>query len=580
MFDSDINIDDEMLQELLSASTSDKMKNIVATIQIEQNQVIRNETNKLLVVNGAAGSGKTSIALHRIAWYLYRYRDSGISSKNVLILSPNAMFSDYISNVLPELGEENVWQTTLYSMMAKIVGESFRIVTPAAEMRSIMNEGIKKSAADIVRFKTSDDFAALVKAYCEELQQKGIPFEDIYHRDFLIISATELRELYENHLSASPVAARISRIKAITENRLKLVQKQRYNEHLQELEREDPNDDHKEANARMRNYHEFLPVRNRIDALLNFSVANAYKDLYKPAFLNSRLGDSYPKSFIKQLSSSMLRFLGNGILPYEDASAYLYVFGYLNGSNAYRLTNQDEQRSDIRHMVIDEAQDYSPMDYMMLSMLFPGIRFTVLGDYNQLINPCRQACSYETIQTIFKEPTSSLISLKRCYRSSLPITRFTSALIGSTDLIPVERDGEPVVHRGFDDKESLYTACAELIRQKLSAGYKSVGLLVKNEEEAEYLNTVLDKRILRRIITESTEEYHSGVLISPCYLIKGLEFDLVITTCVDKENFPDDFKKKLLYTMTSRALHSLCIFYTGEPCPMVEKGLESAEAKH
>lgn len=563
MFESDIKIDDDILQEILSGNADDKMKTIVATIQTEQNRIIRDDVNRLLVVHGAAGSGKTSIALHRIAWFLYRYREMGVTSKNILILSPNIMFSDYISNVLPELGEENVWQTTFSQLTSQLSDDNWNVTEPSLQMDEILSGKADEHLSTEIDFKTSHQFAEIVHKYADKIEANGIILKDIKHLDYVIISKKEMTDLYFDKMSESPMISRLMRIKQRIEDKMQKLWKIRLAHHLKDIEEDSSIIERHAAEARLRNFKEFVKTRQIIEDIFTINLDKLYLQMYDTNVMSDLSSDDLPNN-IEEIATISFERLISGELAPQEASAYLYFRNKLTGKTSSSLVRGDQDRSDIRYVVVDEAQDYSPMDYYLLRQLFPNQRFTLLGDPNQSIHPWRRIYDYDSLKTLFGNVENELINLKRCYRSTLPITGFTSSIIGRDDIISVERPGDAVDISAFSNEDKMLKYTAQLVKKALNDGYASIAVLVKNAGKVDEAASALDGTADYSIITTNTTEYSKGVVISPSYLIKGLEFDVVICLDMDKENYPGDEYKRLIYTMTSRALHRLHILHTGK----------------
>ena len=375
MFDSNLSIDDEMLQELLSKSSDDKMKGIVTTIQKEQNQVIRNEDYKNLIVQGAAGSGKTSVALHRIAYLLYKHKDR-ITSQNIIIFSPNNIFNDYISNVLPQLGEENMYQTTFKDYMHKKLGNGFRKETPSEMMEYILDSNETLTYKDRIKninFKTSVEFMNILKEYINHLETKERKFEDIIVRDKLIISSQEIQKLFLKDFSDRPIKKRLEKIKSRILFLIEPYEEAWIKEIYEELDSSgyyiDKQEMKEESTLTVKK--QLKDVYDKISRMTEFNVVNIYRNLFKYSnkFLN-RLATSYDKNFINHIKTYTMENLNTRNLYYEDQVALLYLKVALGDAPA---------TSQIKYVIIDEAQDYTPLQYEIFYQLFKSAKNTIFG---------------------------------------------------------------------------------------------------------------------------------------------------------------------------------------------------------
>ncbi|MCC0704006.1 UvrD-helicase domain-containing protein [Clostridioides sp. ES-S-0049-02] len=561
MFDSNLNIDDDVLQELLGKNSDEKMKTIVTTIQREQNQVIRNEDYKNLIVQGAAGSGKTSIALHRIAYLLYRHKDK-ITSKNIIIFSPNNIFNDYISNVLPQLGEDNICQTTFKDYMHQELGNDFKKESPSEMMEYIFDNNQKityRDRIENIEFKTSSEFVNILKKYITHLETEDRCFEDIIVRGKLIISSKDLQELFSNDYSNLPIKRRLEKIKSRIMFLIEPYEKIWADEVFKELEESG-------------NYIEKEEMIERSTLIVKENLKEIYSkvlkmteldfiDIYKNLFENLELfldktNIEYDKNLIDNIRTYTMDNLSVKRLYYEDQVALLYLKGVLGG-----IPNT----SQIKYVIIDEAQDYSPLQYEIFYKLFNSANMTILGDINQSINPFMNIGDYNNIHDILKNDTC-IINLSKTYRSTMEITRFSRKLL--TESINdeyVERHGDEPKIIGFKDKNQLNKKLIEDIKGYKKKNYNSVGIITKTVREAiEVYEFLKENDDDVQCITKDDDEYINGVLIMPSYLSKGLEFDVVIIYNASNKNYNNEDERLLLYTCCTRALHVLNIYYLDE----------------
>lgn len=553
MFDSEVKIDDDILQEVLSQSKDEKMKTIVTSIQREQNKAIRDEGHKLLIVEGPAGSGKTSIALHRVAFLLYRYRNS-ISNDSVVILSPNDMFNDYISEVLPELGEENVRQTTFMEFAKSFLKTSLLITDLNEQMEYILTAKYSEeytTRVKSIRCKSSAWFLKKLEEYTNRLYDEPWKFEDIEANSKMIISAEEQRELFRKDYSYLPM---IPRLKKIRSRILYLVKQQEYKQigELYEKFMKDPAMSHlkpfeKKRIAVRTVLKQFKPLRDKVRLIGNLSVIDAYRNMFDRAYaLDEELSD-VAKFTLEQLS--------HGILLYEDLAPVLYLKGKLYGI---------PRNEHIRHVVVDEAQDYTPLQVEIIRELFPSSNFTVVGDLNQSLNPYANIGNTGDLAEIFQTRSVSHIKLSRSYRSTREITRFVNNIAGiesGSELI--NRTGQLPSVRVVKSVDECMEGIIKDIKKEIYNGYRSVAVIARNKPEAETVYQILSKSIACNLVVKSDTAFPRGITVMPSYLSKGLEFDVVFVLNLDNP-YTGEEEKNLFYTVCSRALHRLYIYTLNE----------------
>ena len=502
IFDNSINIDDSLLQEVLSNDGSEKMKNIVNTIQQEQNKIIRNVEDKSLIVQGIAGSGKTSVALHRIAFLLYKIEN--LSSKNVLIFSPNNVFSEYISNVLPELGEDNPSETTYANFLESCIKEYKSIETFTEFIARYYT--YKEKNIDLVKYKQSDEIIKDIEDYVLYLI-KNIKFTKNIEIDiFNEVTKEQLKELFERY-DRFPLFTRITEIsKKISENyaRGKLTLARSINKKILESMNIEKN------------------------------YKKIYYNFYKSKFCKIKLSDN-----------EIRKFVNKNKINYEDAIIFSYIKGLLEGFNYNNM---------IKEIVVDEAQDYTLLQYKILSKIFKKSSFSILGDVNQTINPYYKYESLEQIKEVLDK--TKYLELTKTYRSSKEIIEYTNKILNLTFVSAIRKDNnKPVLFRKETNlKKQLLNDISYLKNE-----YKSVAIITKDDEEANEIYNLLKDDINIGKITINEEIFRKDLIVVPSYMAKGLEFDSVIVynkiNNIYKEN-----EKYLYYVACSRAQHELIIY--------------------
>ena len=496
IFDNNINIDDELLQEVLASETSDKMKNIVNTIQAEQNKVIRNIENDNLIVEGIAGSGKTSVALHRIAFLLYRLPN--LNSNNVLIFSPNKIFSEYISNVLPELGETNTMNTTINDFYDMEIKEFKHVETFTAFIERSYKE---QHDNEFIKYKQSDKIYIDIEQYINDLNDSLTFTEDLFTRDYSY-TKEELNDMFKNRYGKFTLNERIKFMAdKISEN----------------------------------NFHGNLNKSNKISKELyerlniKLNLLDIYINFFKSKYCNIKKDISHIKN-------------NRDIINYEDAALYVYMKCLLYGYN-YNTT--------IKQIVIDEAQDYSLSQIKLLKKIFKKANFTILGDVNQTINPYYKYNSLEELTKILDN--SKYIELMKTYRSTEEIIEYSNRVLGLNHISAIRRNGSmPVTEKNENNIE-------EQLRNDIdSCTGKSIAIITKNETECNKIYNLLKNTGISKI-DNSSKKFNRDLVVIPVYMAKGLEFDNVIIY-TDKNNSYTKEEKYLYYVAITRAQHKLIVY--------------------
>ena len=508
VFDNNLNIDDDLLQEVLATESSDKMKNIVNTIQQEQNAIIRNVEDKTLIVQGIAGSGKTSVALHRIAFLLYKIEN--LTSKNVLIFSPNQVFSEYISNVLPELGEDNTMQTTFHTFLESQLTE-FNTVESFTSFVERYYKYEEKNP-QLVKYKQSDDMIKCIDKYARRITNSTKFVNDYITHDFEI-SKEELNDLFNDRYSKLLLFDRITHI-------AEYYSRKYYNSNKSKQK----------------------SIESNLYKLLN--IKKDYKKIYKD-FLNS------PEFLIKYdgtiTEKEILDTVAHKSVKYEAACLLVYLKGVLTGF---------DYQGQIKEVVIDEAQDYSKLQYVIISKIFKRSGFTILGDVNQTVNPYYKYESLETLNSIFND--AKYLELRKTYRSSPEIIEHTNKILGLNHVSAIRhKTNTPVIFKTEDNnlKEMLV---ADI--EKLKQSSKSIAIITKTDEESNYIYDLLkDSEKEINVLTATTKEFNKNLVILPSYVAKGLEFDATIIY-TKKDNKYSNEEKNLYYVACTRSQHQLIIY--------------------
>lgn len=494
IFDNDLNISDSLLQEVLAEESSDKMKNIVNTIQEEQNKVIRNTEDKNLIVEGIAGSGKTSVALHRIAFLLYRIPN--LTSSNVVVFTPNKVFSEYISNVLPELGEDNTYDMTFYDLLCQNINE-YKDIENFTDFISRYYKG-NVDNYDMVKYKQSDEIIKDIDNYINNLLST-IKFNDkLEYDNFIEIDTEELNNMLNYKYNRFPLFERIKEMsKRIASN----------------------NYEGSTKNA--------SSIEKKLKELLNIKLD--LKDIF-----NNFYQSEYSKYKDK---------VNDKCLYYEDACIFLYIKSLLVGFNTNHV---------IKEIVIDEAQDYNKLQYLIIKKTFKTSNYTILGDTNQTINPYYKYDSLEELTSIFE--SSKYITLTKTYRSTGKIIDYTNKILGLNHVTAIRNDkASDIIFRNNITKNDFLTDI-----NNLKTTSKSIAIITKNDSEAEEVYNML-KDDLDIMLIDGFGHIKRDLVVVPSYVAKGLEFDSVIIY-TDKDNKYQEKDKYLFYVACTRAQHNLIIY--------------------
>lgn len=563
-FDCSIRITDDILQEILGRNSSPQMRNIVETIQKEQDQIIRDTDHELLIVQGCAGSGKTSIALHRIAFLLYENLHK-IRSDNIIIISPNDVFSQYISSVLPELGEENVIQATFDDLASASLGQRFSLTTREEYLEGLIHSDntetgkIKRAKA---LFKGSQAFLEILDRWIRYYGHRLIPFEDVYFNGILLETRQELKNRFLRNEIEIPMAKQLQRIESMLLPKTHPFKKERL-ERLQGIvARSEGRDLEILPFSRLLSIKESEAFRRKLQRFTSVDYFEIYQKLFSdPGYILKMAKGLELPTEIKEIIALTTAQLQNGGLDYDDYAPLLYLKLRIEGAG---------QDSDIKHVVIDEAQDYTPLQYELFKHLFRHATFTVLGDINQAIDQNIDDSLYNDISAILAKKSCTALFLKQSYRSTWEINQFTSKLLDrDTPVLPFERHGsEPqIVYQ--ETRSALEDVIVQAIAGYKEQGYATVAVICKTQEQAESVYLLLKEKLLVSLIRPHDKDFRKGPLVVSAYMAKGLEFDAVIVYDVSREQYATELDRKLLYISCTRAQHELALTYTGELSPLL-----------
>ncbi|TGD61618.1 helicase [Tabrizicola sp. WMC-M-20] len=514
MLDTSVNIVDDMLQQELSRAADEGMKNIVATIQRDQNAIIRDAEAHTLIIQGVAGSGKTSIALHRIAFLLYRFKDT-LTSSDILIISPNRVFADYIGNVLPELGEETVPEIGMETLARQLLGDGVKFQSFFAQTAALL-ETDDAATKERIAFKAAPNFLRQIDAYARHLEAQSFVAADVVVRRRPVPAF--VFETVWKRLADRPTNERVNETgRAVLEQ----VEAQYYIELR------------KEERAALRKALQGMVRRTT----LKRAYAGLYDWLDRPDLFRSAV-----------------------TLEYADVFPLIYL--------KLKLEGLESPYAGVKHLLVDEMQDYTPVQYAVLGRLFP-CRKTILGDATQSVNPY-SASRAEDIEAALSGAWG--VTLNKSYRSTWEIMQFALQISPNPDLIAMKRHGaEPDVHACKTAAEALDKIVAAA-QDFTASDQSSLALLAKTQKHATRLHTALKaKGVNARLLDEGSAGFSNGIIICTPHLAKGLEFDRVVITDADAATYRTEMDRNMLYVACTRAMHRLTVISNGPLSPFVPK---------
>ena len=586
IMDVDITATDAFLQSSLGENKDNRLKDIVSTIQSEQNAIIRADIKKPLIVQGVAGSGKTTIALHRIAYLIYTYEKS-FYPEQFMIIAPNRLFLNYISGVLPELGANNVIQTTYADYAFELIGNKYKLTDSEEKLLSIINKKheelddvnnalIIKSSA----FKGSLTFKNILARYIKSIEINYIPNEDFKLEGHTLMSVKEIKNVLLRDYSYLPLYKRFEQIEKHLKFRLDKEKniiydevKLSYDKKIETLRRNEP-----ESEERRLTIVDILNIRDTALQKIKKNTKTAIKT-YMSKFVKRDLFDYYKdiitnennlKKFgLEKLDDEFIYFvsqysddiLSGNMVELEDLAPLLYI--------KHRIMGFDD-KVNIKYVVIDEAQDFSLFQFYALKKIFNTDFFTILGDLSQGIHSYRSIKNWNLVlNKIFDSDNSQYLKLEQSYRTTIEIMDLANEvikLIPNEDLIlakPVVRHGEKPSMIKFGSKKEILNEAEKKIIDLTFEGYKSIAIICKSPKECKAVHNELkkNKQLNIKLLEGKEEQYDNTIVIVPSYLSKGLEFDAVIIINIDDVYNEEELDLKLLYVAMTRAQHKLYVYY-------------------
>lgn len=547
-FDTDLLIEDRLLCKVLSESRDKKMGNIVKSIQKEQNTAIRMTGTKNLVVFGPAGSGKTSVAMHRAAFLLYKHRDT-VKSQNVLILSPNNVFKNYISDVLPDLGEADVNISTIIELFKPMLN-GFNVFSHSELMESIINNKTPDTEKRIkyAKFKNSAVFLEIMNRYADFIDDQNFAPHSILFNGSVIISAEEIKQLYYNDWASMPYSQRLKRIRSRAMQLLdEVIEKYK---HSIELENMDLMSWEIEELTKQKINQEFSPIISKINNMLSINAVTMYANMFKSYEFFQSIQDiiDFDFSTFKDMLNPETYFNKHNIY-WEDIFGLLYVKCIINGE-------RPQFDDTIKFVFMDEFQDIPPVGLFVLQKVFSGASLTLVGDINQTIDPTAHVYNDNTL-ALCLEKSTDIFKLTKSYRSTIEITDFANKIIADNNIEYMDRHGDEVeIHAFLSDSDKIQHML-QSITSSQEKGLHSIGIICKNQASASTLYNKIKLYANVALILSDKDPYSSGITVIPSYLSKGLEFDSVYIYDADSYS-QDDIR--LYYTVCTRAMHKLTLY--------------------
>ena len=554
IFDVDSVSDDELLKPYLGASADSRLKNIVASIQGEQNEIIRKNIEKNLIVQGVAGSGKTTVALHRIAYLMYNNSDK-YKANQFMVIGPNKFFINYISNVLPDLDASNAVQLTYEELASNFIGEKISYEDSTKKLNDIIDG---RDTISNVKYKTTLEYKDLLDKYLNTIEYDIIADNGLVINDVCVLTKDEILEVYKQTQGES-IKQRLDIVARRIANNIK-------------------NDD--EIYSRVKSQMDALElaqtdveqrrkiIKKELDMLKDLNNTGFEKQLKKLLDISSLKVIPIYQNFVESVDnipeiirSSTVKSLKARVIENEDIAPIMYIKLRYFGNEEFK---------NIKCVVVDEAQDFGVFSYYILRNVLNQANFSIFGDLAQGIYSYRAIENWHDIQDgIFED--SEYLNLRKSYRTSIEImseANKISSAINLGEAKPVIREAGPVIKTKVDSK-SKNEYIAKRVKDYLDNGYKSIAIVYKNQTEMAKISKLLkEKNIDNEIIYKDQEKYNGGVCILTSYLSKGLEFDVVIVADSDESNYVSSnvLDMKLLYVAMTRALHKLELIYTDKIC--------------
>lgn len=553
IFDVDSVSDDELLKPYLGANADNRLKNIVASIQTEQNSIIRSNLNKNVIIQGVAGSGKTTVALHRIAYLVYNYSDK-VDADQFMVIGPNKFFINYISTVLPDLDVGNAVQCTYEELSKSYINEKFEIEQPTQKLvEYISGKPIDKYS----RLKTSMRYKEAIDKFLLDFEESIMPKEDFVINNCVVYTKEEVIEIYELNKNLQDITSRVDTTIKVLSNKLKLD----YRRQVKVKQEFEANNTH--LNAKECNELKWKTIKNIekgcLTELKKYLSINNVKvmQLYKTFILNLSKYIEDKELLDSDFTVTTLNNMQKKVVQFEDIPALAYIKIILNGIDSYKK---------YVHVVVDESQDFGTFNFYVLKKLMPNATFSIFGDITQGIYSYRGIYDWDEVKEETFNNNCEIMKLEKSYRTTIEIMETANKISKHLNL----GEGKPVIRHGEEvkitrcNKEDKIEYISKLIQRDLDNGHKSIAIISKTPNESKNIYEKLKAyNFTLDYIVDDNKSYNGGICVLTSYLSKGLEFDSVIITDADETNYSsnNEIDMKLMYVATTRALHNLEIIY-------------------
>ncbi|MGH0432326.1 HelD family protein [Bacillus hominis] len=535
----DVSHADDFLLYRLGENKDNKLKDIVSTIQSEQNDIIRAERNLPLLIQGVAGSGKTTIALHRLAFLIYEYREQ-LEAERMIVFAPNSLFLDYISSVLPELGVGNISQTTFPDWALRMLEGSVKLKQTEEKLKEAFSINRDEKKVMLGKLKGTLEFKSFIEERMVQFEKDLVPTKDFEAWDKAVIPVEDVKKWMQVEYKHYPLKKRRERLVGRMKRWIEIELKKFGETNEKKLLK-------KEATKRLNTYMNFWPKMSPLS-------------LYSSMLKSKEILDVLPEELVQETEKNCRKKEVYG----EDLPALIYIHHRITGI---------EIGQKFHHVVIDEAQDFSPFQVYVLKEITLGNSFTILGDLSQAIYDYQGIEDWNAFKEVFQE--TGYYELTRSYRSTKEIIEFANEIIKNAEIpvglaTPVFRSGEEVkvIHA-----EDQFTEVLKTLQHLQNEDVKTIAVIGRTDEECRQMYEKLTNVGLTvNVIEADQSKYEGGISVVPVYLAKGLEFDAVLLIDVDEEHYKNTkHDAKLLYVGCTRSLHDLWLFYSGEVSPLIKR---------
>jgi DNA helicase-2/ATP-dependent DNA helicase PcrA len=574
---------DEFLRINLEESVSSKLKEVVATIQKEQNDIIRADKNGALIVQGSAGSGKTTVALHRLAYLLYKYKDK-LGGEDILVIAPNKLFLDYISEVLPNLGVDKVKQKTFEELCLEILAIKGKVFTKDKKLAEVLeskNEEKIKYVTGSSRIKGTMTYKLFMDRYIRYLEKKDIEVSDITVEGYILFESKEIKRLYGKDMLHLPINRRKDEIKRyfslkLNEKIISIMEKIDFSFEYMIARTKKTMEDGAERRKRLIEIYDERDakkdhIRNKakedfdsyFEAWREINTGKLYMDLFSNSeILREVTGGKVPERLMDYVVEELTDNVEKGFIDSDDLAAMLYLKFKIEGT---------PEKYKFQHIVVDEAQDYSPFQLYILRSMVGNNSLTIVGDIGQGIYYYKGIEDWDKVIKDVFEGDALYTPLTQSYRSTVEIIEFANKVLKKQKnslkpAMPVLRHGRAPEVIEFETKQAFAERVDAIAEEVEGLGKKSIAVIGRTYEECKQIKEILKKhsRYDWDLIKDTDKTLSLKKIILPAYMTKGLEFDCSIVYNCNDENYSDnELDKKLLYVALTRALHLQYVFYNG-----------------